>query len=79
MLMAKEMYPEFDVEDFINLPNYRIYLKLMIDGKPSRAFSAITDITCVKLPLLWKVKIIFSNLLKVEMRDLTSSARKDAI
>lgn len=43
MLMAKEMYPEFDVEDFINLPNYKIYLKLMIDGKPSRPFSAITE------------------------------------
>lgn len=42
MLMAKEMYPEFDVEDFINLPNYKIYLKLMIDGKPSRSFSAMT-------------------------------------
>ncbi len=44
MLMAKEMYPDFDVEDFINLPNYKIYLKLMIDGKPSRPFSAITTI-----------------------------------
>lgn len=42
MLMAKEMYPEFDVEDFINLPNYKIYLKLMIDGRPSRPFSANT-------------------------------------
>lgn len=40
MHMAKEMYPEFDVEDFINLPNYKIYLKLMIDGKPSRPFGA---------------------------------------
>ena len=27
-------------EDFINLQNYKIYLKLMIDGKPSRPFSA---------------------------------------
>ncbi|HRG42914.1 MAG TPA: type IV secretion system DNA-binding domain-containing protein [Saprospiraceae bacterium] len=44
MIMAKEMYPEFDVEDFINLPNYKIYLKLMIDGKPSRPFSAHTII-----------------------------------
>jgi type IV secretory pathway TraG/TraD family ATPase VirD4 len=42
MSMAKEMYPEFDIEDFINLPNYRIYLKLMIDGKPSRPFSGST-------------------------------------
>ncbi len=40
--MSKEMYPEFDVEDFINLPNYKIYLKLMIDGKPSKPFSATT-------------------------------------
>lgn len=36
------MYPEFDVEDFINLPNYKIYLKLMIDGKPIRPFNAAT-------------------------------------
>ncbi|KAA3640907.1 MAG: type IV secretory system conjugative DNA transfer family protein [Bacteroidetes bacterium] len=42
MYMSKEMYPEFDVEDFINLPNYKIYLKLMIDGRPSRPFSGIT-------------------------------------
>jgi type IV secretory pathway TraG/TraD family ATPase VirD4 len=42
MHMTKEMFPEFDVEDFINLPNYKIYLKLMIDGKPSRPFSAYT-------------------------------------
>jgi len=41
--MAKEMYPEFSVEDFINLPNYHIYLKLMIDGKPSKPFSAVTS------------------------------------
>lgn len=40
--MSKEMYPEFDVEDFINLPNYKIYLKLMIDGVPSRPFSGRT-------------------------------------
>jgi hypothetical protein len=40
--MAEEMFPEFDVQDFINLPNYKIYLKLMIDGKPSRPFSGNT-------------------------------------
>lgn len=38
--LAKEMYPIFGVEDFINLANYNIYLKLMIDGKPSKPFSA---------------------------------------
>jgi hypothetical protein len=40
--MALEMYPTFDMEDFINLPNRHIYLKLMIDGAPSRPFSATT-------------------------------------
>jgi type IV secretory pathway TraG/TraD family ATPase VirD4 len=41
-MMSEEMYPDFDVEDFINLPNYKIYLKLMVDGRPSRPFSAHT-------------------------------------
>lgn len=35
--------PEFQASDFTNLQNYDIYLKLMINGKPSKAFSA----TCV--------------------------------
>ncbi|MCL7752460.1 type IV secretion system DNA-binding domain-containing protein [Polaribacter sp. Z022] len=41
-LMAKEFYPIFKIEDFISLANYSIYLKLMIDGKPSIPFSADT-------------------------------------
>lgn len=49
MILTKEMYPEFDVEDFINLPNYKIYLKLMIDGKPSRPFSAISLIKFISV------------------------------
>lgn len=40
--LAKEMYPVFKLEDFINLSNYHIYLKLMIDGAPSKPFSANT-------------------------------------
>lgn len=40
--LSREMYPLFTLEDFINLPNYSIYLKLMIDGKPSKPFSATT-------------------------------------
>jgi hypothetical protein len=39
---AKEYYPVFDVVDIINLPNFEIYLKLMIDGTPSEPFSAKT-------------------------------------
>ncbi|HAZ00594.1 MAG: hypothetical protein A2W90_04900 [Bacteroidetes bacterium GWF2_42_66] len=39
---AKEYYPVFEVSNIINLPNYEIYLKLMIDGKPSEPFNAET-------------------------------------
>ncbi len=38
--LAREFQPKFEVEDLINLPNRDIYLKLMIDGTPSRPFSA---------------------------------------
>lgn len=40
--LSKEMYPAFKLEDLINLPNYSIYLKLMIKGVPSKPFSANT-------------------------------------
>ena len=40
--LASEFYPVFDVTDLINLPNYHIYLKLLINGVTSQAFSAIT-------------------------------------
>lgn len=40
--MEKEFSPVFETSDFVNLSNYEIYLKLMIDGKPSQAFSAST-------------------------------------
>jgi hypothetical protein len=32
----------FDELDLLQLPNYKIYLKLMIDGTPSKPFSATT-------------------------------------
>lgn len=41
-VIAPEFYPEFKITDFTNLPNYHIYLKLMIDGKVSAPFSAVT-------------------------------------
>jgi hypothetical protein len=37
--LAREFQPTFEVEDLLNLPNHSVYLKLMIDGTPSRAFS----------------------------------------
>ncbi|HQM18520.1 MAG TPA: type IV secretion system DNA-binding domain-containing protein [Candidatus Paceibacterota bacterium] len=40
--LEKEFGPEFTAQDLVNLPNYHIYLKLMIDGVTSRPFSAVT-------------------------------------
>lgn len=40
--MEREFYPKFSKEDLLNLPNYDICLKLMIDGAPSQPFSATT-------------------------------------
>jgi len=40
--LVRELQPNFEVEDLLNLPNRRNYLKLMIDGTPSRPFSAHT-------------------------------------
>ncbi len=40
--LEKEFSPEFTAGDFVNLPKYNIYLKLMIDGVAGAAFSART-------------------------------------
>ena len=40
--LEPEFEPEFVPQDIVNLPNYKIYLKLMIDGVTSRPFSAKT-------------------------------------
>jgi len=41
-MIAREFEPVFTPQDLVNLPNHSIYLKLMIDGMPSKAFSATT-------------------------------------
>ncbi|MEK7635675.1 MAG: type IV secretion system DNA-binding domain-containing protein [Patescibacteria group bacterium] len=40
--LEKELEPDFNIQDMTNLPNFHIYLKLMVDGVTSRPFSAIT-------------------------------------
>jgi type IV secretory pathway TraG/TraD family ATPase VirD4 len=40
--LTREFQAKFDELDLLQLPNYRIYLKLMIDGTPSLPFSAVT-------------------------------------
>ena len=40
--LAREFQPKFGAEDLLNLPNRDIYLRLMINGVPSRPFSGTT-------------------------------------
>ena len=40
--IEQEFVETFERIDLDQLPNYRIYLKLMIDGMPSKPFSALT-------------------------------------
>ena len=40
--LAREFHQRFEEIDLLQLPNYHIYLKLMIDGTPSVPFSAVT-------------------------------------
>jgi len=40
--LVHEFEPRFDKVDLTQLPNHRVYLKLMIDGVPSLPFSALT-------------------------------------
>ena len=41
-VIARELEPAFAPLDLTNLPNHDVYLKLMIDGAPSKPFSAHT-------------------------------------
>jgi hypothetical protein len=38
--LEKEFAPQFTLEDIVNLPKYKIYLRLMIDGMATEPFSA---------------------------------------
>ncbi len=41
-LIARELAPRFEAMDLVGLPNFNVYLRLMIDGEVSRAFSGRT-------------------------------------
>ncbi|TFG35120.1 MAG: hypothetical protein E4H47_02270 [Parcubacteria group bacterium] len=56
--LEKEFAPEFTANDLVNLAKYNIYLKLMIDGITSSAFSAQTLVPFVKLEKSNKEKIV---------------------
>ena len=40
--LSREFAPTFAAEDFLSLPRYHIYIRLLIDGEPSHPFSATT-------------------------------------
>ena len=42
VLFTKEFAHTFTADDFVTLPNYHTYIRLMIDGSPSKSFSAVT-------------------------------------
>lgn len=60
-LLEKELAPEFMATDIVNLGKRQIYLKLMIDGVASRAFSAMTIDTPKPLPVSNRDKVIASS------------------
>ena len=62
--LEQEFSPEIMPEDLVALPNYNIYLKLMVDGFTSRPFSA-TTIPPLKVP---------GNLVSVE--EIIDTSRK---
>lgn len=46
--LEQEFSPEFTPEDFVSLPNFHIYMKLLVDGMTTRPFSATTIPPLVK-------------------------------
>ncbi len=41
-VIEKELQYEFTADDLVNLPNYHLYIRLMMDGVMSKPFSAVT-------------------------------------
>jgi hypothetical protein len=42
--VARELSPVFEPDDLLSLPNFSVYLRLMIEGEPSKPFSAATPL-----------------------------------
>lgn len=57
--LAKEFEPIFTENDLVNLSKYNVYMKLMINGVASKAFSAQT------IPPNWKVEGNVEKIIKV--------------
>ncbi|MFH1393017.1 MAG: CxxC-x17-CxxC domain-containing protein [Patescibacteria group bacterium] len=70
-LEEKQFGPNIVAEDLLNLPNYNIYLRLMVDGVPSRPFSAVT------LPPVPRPEISFAKEVIDYTRKTYSTPRAD--
>lgn len=70
-LEEKQFGPNIMAQDLLHLPNYNIYLRLMIDGVPSRPFSAIT------LPPVPKPEISHANAIIEYSRKTYSTPREE--
>ena len=57
-MLEKELTPEFLAQDIVNLGIREVYIKLMIDGLASRAFSARTMDTPKPLPVSNRQKVV---------------------
>ena len=69
-ILVKEFEPTFEVTDLVNIPKFNIYLKLMIDGVASNAFSAAT------LPPEWKPEGNREAIIKMT-REIYSNPREE--
>ena len=57
-VLEKEFFPTFTAEDLVNLGSFQVYLKLMIDGVSSAAFSAVTSPPIPKPEISFRQDII---------------------
>jgi hypothetical protein len=69
--LEKEFAPEFTMNDIVNLGFRQIYLKLMMDGVTSRAFSAMTMDTMSPLSVSFAQDVIDNS------RKMYAGVRKD--
>jgi energy-coupling factor transporter ATP-binding protein EcfA2 len=60
-VFEKEFVPQFTAEDLVNLQQYQLYLKLMIDGVTSPPFSAMGMTPIAKAPTTYVKEIIDSS------------------
>ena len=40
VVLGREFSPFFSAEDLVSIPYYKAYVRMMIDGKPAKGFSA---------------------------------------